>query len=396
MASKIQIRRDTAANWTSANPILAIGEIGYETDTGKLKIGDGVTVWASVAYFTSIPAAHLLGGAEHSADTLANLNAKVSDATLIDTADARLSDARTPTAHALGGAEHSADTLANLNSKVSDATLIDTGDARLSDARTPTSHAFAGAEHSASTLASVNTKVSDATLIDTADSRLSDARTPTAHALGGAEHSADTLANLNSKVSDATLIDTGDSRLSDDRNDADAIHDNVASEISVVTEKVTPVSGDFLLIEDSAAANVKKRVQVGNLPSGGGGVFGSEHTYGESLSISSTTSTTYIQKLKVTTASVPAGDYYIAWSGEQLTDKASVAVGHRVQVDDTTTLIEPLHKKVGAGEWEPFGGSGEVTLTAAAHDVDLDHLTAAGTGVGSQIRNVRIAIWRVS
>ena len=72
-----------------------------------------------------LPAAHDLGGAEHNADTLANLNTKVSDATLIDTADSRLSDARTPTAHALGGAEHSADTLANLNSKISDATLSD-------------------------------------------------------------------------------------------------------------------------------------------------------------------------------------------------------------------------------------------------------------------------------
>ena len=43
-----------------------------------------------------------------------------------------------PAAHALGGAEHTPDTLANLNGKVSDATLIDTGDSRLSDARTPT------------------------------------------------------------------------------------------------------------------------------------------------------------------------------------------------------------------------------------------------------------------
>ncbi len=47
--------------------------------------------------------------------------------------------------HDLGGDQHEADTLANLNSKISDATLIDTGDARLSDARAPTVHALAGA-----------------------------------------------------------------------------------------------------------------------------------------------------------------------------------------------------------------------------------------------------------
>jgi hypothetical protein len=50
MAGKIQIRRDTATNWTSVNPILASGEIGLETDTDLFKIGDGVTVWSSRAY----------------------------------------------------------------------------------------------------------------------------------------------------------------------------------------------------------------------------------------------------------------------------------------------------------------------------------------------------------
>jgi hypothetical protein len=51
MATKIQIRRDTAANWTSANPTLSSGEQGFETDTGKVKIGDGSTAWTSLAYF---------------------------------------------------------------------------------------------------------------------------------------------------------------------------------------------------------------------------------------------------------------------------------------------------------------------------------------------------------
>lgn len=46
----IQIRRDTAANWASINPILASGEQGYETDTQSLKIGDGTTRWNSLGY----------------------------------------------------------------------------------------------------------------------------------------------------------------------------------------------------------------------------------------------------------------------------------------------------------------------------------------------------------
>ena len=50
MSVQIQIRRDSAADWTSANPTLAQGELGYETDAGRLKIGDGATAWASLAY----------------------------------------------------------------------------------------------------------------------------------------------------------------------------------------------------------------------------------------------------------------------------------------------------------------------------------------------------------
>jgi len=54
MATRIQLRRDTAANWTSANPILASGEPGYETDTVKYKIGDGVTAWSGLDYFSRV------------------------------------------------------------------------------------------------------------------------------------------------------------------------------------------------------------------------------------------------------------------------------------------------------------------------------------------------------
>ena len=50
MAVKFQLRRDTAANWTAANTVLDLGEPGFETDTRKLKIGDGATPWNSLDY----------------------------------------------------------------------------------------------------------------------------------------------------------------------------------------------------------------------------------------------------------------------------------------------------------------------------------------------------------
>jgi hypothetical protein len=55
--ARIQFRRGTAAEWTSANPTLAVGELGFETDTTKFKIGDGSTAWTSLAYgFTAFTA----------------------------------------------------------------------------------------------------------------------------------------------------------------------------------------------------------------------------------------------------------------------------------------------------------------------------------------------------
>ncbi len=50
MADLIQLRRDTSANWASANPILAQGEIGLNLTTSQYKIGDGTTAWNSLAY----------------------------------------------------------------------------------------------------------------------------------------------------------------------------------------------------------------------------------------------------------------------------------------------------------------------------------------------------------
>ena len=52
MATQLKLRRDTAANWIDADPTLAEGEPGFETDTGKLKIGDGTTLWSQLSYIT--------------------------------------------------------------------------------------------------------------------------------------------------------------------------------------------------------------------------------------------------------------------------------------------------------------------------------------------------------
>src|SRR5215210_2026704 len=50
MASTIQLRRGSAAAWAAANPILAAGEEGYDLDSRRRKVGDGVTNWALLPY----------------------------------------------------------------------------------------------------------------------------------------------------------------------------------------------------------------------------------------------------------------------------------------------------------------------------------------------------------
>ena len=55
-------RRDTASNWTSNNTVLLAGELGYESDTKKFKIGDGSTAWQSLDYIPIPDTNRLLTG----------------------------------------------------------------------------------------------------------------------------------------------------------------------------------------------------------------------------------------------------------------------------------------------------------------------------------------------
>jgi len=54
MATRMQQRRGTASQWTSSNPVLNAGEMGWESDTNKFKIGDGTNHWADLDYFADI------------------------------------------------------------------------------------------------------------------------------------------------------------------------------------------------------------------------------------------------------------------------------------------------------------------------------------------------------
>lgn len=85
MAVRIQFRRGTAAEWSSANPVLAAGELGYETDTAKFKLGNGTDNWDDLVYAgvnqTDIENAvdAVIGGAPAALDTLTELAAALNN-----------------------------------------------------------------------------------------------------------------------------------------------------------------------------------------------------------------------------------------------------------------------------------------------------------------------------
>ena len=70
--TQIKLRRDTSANFTSKNPVLGVGEPAYETDTKKLKIGDGTTAYTQLEYFST-------GGGGGSTNISATLPLKIVD-----------------------------------------------------------------------------------------------------------------------------------------------------------------------------------------------------------------------------------------------------------------------------------------------------------------------------
>jgi hypothetical protein len=192
----IKLRRGTAAQWTSANPVLAAGEIGIETDTQRSKYGDGTTAWASLSYtvadtsgvasvdwtaITSKPtefpaephaASHELGGS----DEIEIAPSQVTGTAIVE-GDARLTDARTPTAHATSHEVGGSDEIEIAPSQVTGTAIVE-GDARLTDARTPTAHAASHELGGSDEIEIAPSQVTGTAIVE-GDARLTDTRTPT-------------------------------------------------------------------------------------------------------------------------------------------------------------------------------------------------------------------------
>ena len=84
---RIQIRRGTSAEWTAANPILAAGEFGLESDTRRLKIGTGSAVWSQLLYLDVGPPQTVATGGI--ADLTGTQQLQITTGTIVATQDGR-------------------------------------------------------------------------------------------------------------------------------------------------------------------------------------------------------------------------------------------------------------------------------------------------------------------
>ena len=228
MATRMQQRRGTASQWISTNsgngPILAAGEIGFESDTNKFKIGDGVNHWVDLTYFTDAESA------------LASIN------DLIDGAPAAL-DTLNELAQALGDNPDFLADLAPLNSPTFTGTVDVTG-ATITGVANPvgdteavnkaymiqTGNAGISAHNSATT--NVHGIADTANLVYTSDSRLSDTRTPS-------DGSVTTVKIVNANVTTDKLADVA---VTTDKIADVAVTTGKIADNAVTTDKINSVS----------------------------------------------------------------------------------------------------------------------------------------------------------
>jgi len=172
----------------------------------------------------------------------------------------------------------------------------------------------------------------------------------------------------------------------------------IVYDIDYVPPVVTPPVEINGSIDDSAPSGPDviwsaEKILAEIAASGGSGIFGSELHFVESDSTTSTTSHSYQLKASITTSDLPSGVYRISWNYEWRGGDDKKQYSHRVQLNDSVTLMEdkikPEHNKNNY-----FSDSGFTIKTmSGVNTIDLDRKASGNT---SYIRRARIDIWRVS
>lgn len=164
------------------------------------------------------------------------------------------------------------------------------------------------------------------------------------------------------------------------------------------TSDVQPVLGDDGVLQEHSDIISDILATLATISgSGSSSIFGSEFHEASSESESSTTSTDYKQKLRLSTSTIPQGKYRIGWQFEWRRSSTDSDFEARVQIDDTTTIMEMNVETKDSSNWWVEYGFYMTQLTAGSYHIDLDYAGETGkANKTSYIRRARIEIWRVT
>jgi len=151
--------------------------------------------------------------------------------------------------------------------------------------------------------------------------------------------------------------------------------------------QVSSATNEHVLTKDTSTGNATWKA--------GGSTFGSEYHSDEDLSEQTTTSTSYVNALTFTTSTVPSGTYRVGWSYEWQ-GNAREDFEARVQVDNSTTLMEVNMESKDNTGWHGVGGFGNITFGSNdTHTIDFDFATEASERTMG-IRKLRLEFYRIS
>jgi len=123
--------------------------------------------------------------------------------------------------------------------------------------------------------------------------------------------------------------------------------------------------------------------------------FGTWYVWGGDETQTTTNSTTPVQKARLTVANIAAGYYRIGWYYEWLRDSVANDYNARVQIDDTTTIMEQTEESQDPSSWYIEGGFYIAQLTSGNHFIDFDHY-GESTFNTSYTRRLRLEMWRAA
>jgi hypothetical protein len=161
-----------------------------------------------------------------------------------------------------------------------------------------------------------------------------------------------------------------------------------------------PVSGQDPILDNHLATKIYVDTEVASVSAGGG--EDNDYENGTSESQSSTTSTTFQQKVRLTTTSLSAGNYMLMWYAEGRNVDVADAIEMRIQEDDTSTHGQVRFYSGDAGfggtnwldDYQPFSGHIVLANFSGSHDFDIDYRSISGGT--AEIRRARITIWRIN